>query len=330
MDPELTDVSVLEAFLKEKKLEKVEKIAKGFSSQIYLVKDEKGRKLALKMERKDSPRKMMVEKEAEHLQAANKAGIGPKLVWADVQKRIILYEFVEGRTFNRWMNQQPSRQDLLKVLKELFRQANKLDEIGLSLALFTLCAGPLRGRRPNHTYTILLVTSVTTINTQAEAEGTDLHRGRLGGRLVGARFPTGEDGEHHGGDAGHASGCPETVRGVAPDHHGVPVGVRRVSLELVVARGRLEPGDDGRTGQRHGEPHGGDRVGHVDPLGKVHDLHHRDPGATDGRGDQRGRCGAPVSDAGARIRALRLAPERSFAPAGRVADQPAAVGPSRG
>ena len=142
MDPELTDVKVLEAFLKEKKLEKVEKIAKGFSSQIYLVKDEKGRKLALKMERKDSPRKMMVEKEAEHLQAANKVGIGPKLVWADLQKRIILYEFVEGRTFNRWMNKQTSREDLLKVLKELFRQANKLDEIGLS-------HGQLAGRGAN-------------------------------------------------------------------------------------------------------------------------------------------------------------------------------------
>jgi predicted Ser/Thr protein kinase len=141
MDPELTSVKVLEAFLKEKKLSLEEKIAKGFSSQIYLVKEGK-RKLALKMERKDSPRKMMVEKEAKHLKEANKAGIGPKLVGFDLEKRIILYEFVEGRTFNRWLNQEPSREDLLKVLKQLFAQANKLDEMGLS-------HGQLAGRGAN-------------------------------------------------------------------------------------------------------------------------------------------------------------------------------------
>lgn len=131
MMPELIDLEVFNAFLQEKKLELVERIAKGFSSEIFLVKNAQGKKLALKIERKDSPRKMMVEKEVENLKKANSVGVGPKLVEWDFQRRIILYEFIEGITFNKWINSIPEKKDLKEFLTELFSQARKLDEIGL-------------------------------------------------------------------------------------------------------------------------------------------------------------------------------------------------------
>ena len=131
MMPELVDQKVLQSYLKEKKLALVEKISKGCSGEIFLVKNSAGKKFALKMERKDSTREKMVEREAANLKLANSVDIGPKLVEADFRKRIILYEFIEGTTFNKWLNSLPKKEDLKNFLRELFAQAEKLDEIGL-------------------------------------------------------------------------------------------------------------------------------------------------------------------------------------------------------
>ncbi|MDD5162853.1 MAG: hypothetical protein PHD95_01450 [Candidatus ainarchaeum sp.] len=132
----------LAGFLNEKNLELAEKISKGWSSEIFLVKNRKGKKFAAKVEKQKSQRKRMVEKEAANLKAANRIGIGPKLICFDCEKRIVLMEFIEGIPFSKWLFQNPQKKHLQKCLDSLLEQAKKLDEIGLS-------HGQLAGRGAN-------------------------------------------------------------------------------------------------------------------------------------------------------------------------------------
>ncbi|HLD58490.1 MAG TPA: RIO1 family regulatory kinase/ATPase [archaeon] len=121
-----------EKFLSGKKLFLVEKISKGWSSEIFLVKNQRGKKFALKIEKKTSPRIRMAEKEAENLRCANAQGIGPKLAGFDFEKRIVLMEFIEGIPFGKWFFQNPSKKQLQKCIDSLLEQAKKLDAAGLS------------------------------------------------------------------------------------------------------------------------------------------------------------------------------------------------------
>ena len=122
----------LSEFLKQRSLKKTEKIAKGWSSEIYLVQNSKDEKFALKIEREKSPRKEMVEREAENLKTANSAGVGPKLIAADVKNRIILMQYIDGVTFQKWLfEKNPTADEMKTFLKLLFEQAKKLDELGL-------------------------------------------------------------------------------------------------------------------------------------------------------------------------------------------------------
>lgn len=124
--------SKLEQFLQEKNLLLAEKISKGWSSEIFLVKNKRGKKFALKIEKQKSPRKNMVEKEAENLRCANTHSIGPKLKDFDFEKRIVLMEFIEGVPFSKWLFSNPSKKELQKCVNALLAQAKILDEIGLS------------------------------------------------------------------------------------------------------------------------------------------------------------------------------------------------------
>ncbi|MDO8626907.1 MAG: hypothetical protein Q7K42_00445 [Candidatus Diapherotrites archaeon] len=132
----------LQKFLEKNSLELVEKISKGFSSEIFLVIDSKGKNLALKIERDKSRRLNMALKEASNLEFANLHGIGPKLFSFDPKLDAILMEFVPGTTFENWLNKKPAKEKLRKFLDELFVQAKKMDEIGLS-------HGQLQGRGKN-------------------------------------------------------------------------------------------------------------------------------------------------------------------------------------
>lgn len=133
----------LKKFLEENSLKKISKIAKGWSSEIYLVENEKGKKFALKIEREKSPRMNMVKKEAENLRLANSSGMGPKFIDADFEKRIILMQYIPGKTFEEWLfESNPSREEVQHVLQELFFQARELDKIGLD-------HGQLAGRGKN-------------------------------------------------------------------------------------------------------------------------------------------------------------------------------------
>ncbi len=126
----------LDAYLKKCKLQPVqeERISKGWSSEIFLAKNPKNKKFALKIEREDSPRREMCKKEVSNLKLANKYGIGPKLIAHDANARIILMEFIEGKTFSKWLmdgKKAPEKKQLLKVISDLLLQAKILDEIGL-------------------------------------------------------------------------------------------------------------------------------------------------------------------------------------------------------
>ncbi len=124
----------LEAYAKRRKLDIVEKIGKGYSSEIYLVQNLAKEKLALKIERPKSTRQNMAKKEAENLVLANKVNVGPRLVDYDEKNRIILMEYFEGETLNKFIfaKKAPCKRVFQKFLKELFRQAERLDKAGLS------------------------------------------------------------------------------------------------------------------------------------------------------------------------------------------------------
>lgn len=121
----------LEKFLEENSLKKINQISKGWSSEIYLVENKKGEKFALKIEREKSPRENMAKKEVENLKLANSVNIGPKLISWDFEKQIILMQYIPGKTFQEWIHETPSKEELQKVMQELFFQARELDKIGL-------------------------------------------------------------------------------------------------------------------------------------------------------------------------------------------------------
>ncbi len=128
----LIDEDDLEEFLKERNLSLIEKIGKGFSSIIYLVKDKKGKKFALKIQRLDSPRPNALEREFQNLSLANKHNIGPKIIFYDKKRKILLMEFIEGVSFRKWILRKPKKEKLRNFLINLFKQAKILDKIGLS------------------------------------------------------------------------------------------------------------------------------------------------------------------------------------------------------
>ncbi|MBN1940843.1 MAG: hypothetical protein JW772_01530 [Candidatus Diapherotrites archaeon] len=123
----------LNSFLEMREFILLEKIGKGFSSEIFLVRSKLGEKFVLKIERDKSPRKEMARREAENLKKANSFGIGPKLIEFDLCQRAILMEFINGTPFGKWvLEHTPKKSALQKCIDSLLAQAQKLDAVGLS------------------------------------------------------------------------------------------------------------------------------------------------------------------------------------------------------
>lgn len=121
----------LAQFLEEKKLCLLGQLGKGHSSRIFLLQNAKGKKFVAKIERQDSTRFRMAERESENLSLTNSIGIGPRLFAADLKKRIVLMEFIEGSTFAEWLFSNPGKKELREFIKGLLAQAKALDKIGL-------------------------------------------------------------------------------------------------------------------------------------------------------------------------------------------------------
>ncbi len=121
----------LVSFLKRKNLRMGRFLAKGHSSRIFLVLRGK-RPLIAKLERSDSKREHMMEKEISNLRRANEIGIGPRLMDFDSINRVILMEYVRGKTFQVWLFEKSrKRAELSAFISELLDQALLMDEAGL-------------------------------------------------------------------------------------------------------------------------------------------------------------------------------------------------------
>jgi len=131
----------LEEYCERHKLKIKEFIARGHSARIFLVQRGK-KKFVAKLERDDSPRKNMLEKEAFYLKLANSVRVGPKLVAYDFYFRVLIMEFSNSETLNAWLKKKRTRKEVKKFFGELLKQTERLDELGLD-------HGQLAGRGVN-------------------------------------------------------------------------------------------------------------------------------------------------------------------------------------
>ena len=140
--PGQADPQKLDSFLQKNSLELVGKIAKGWSSEIFLCRGKSGKLACLKALRGKSNRQDMVLREAENLALANSAGVGPKLIGSDAECSFVSMEYIEGIPFSEWIFETPSKESLSVFIDELYKQAKALDKIGLD-------HGQLAGRGKN-------------------------------------------------------------------------------------------------------------------------------------------------------------------------------------
>ncbi|HEY4675427.1 MAG TPA: RIO1 family regulatory kinase/ATPase [Candidatus Bathyarchaeia archaeon] len=88
----------------------------------------KGKKVALKIRRVDADRSSM-QHEAEMLKAANSVDVGP--MFLDASKNFLLMQFIEGDLLPAWLEKDPMKEKLQKVLREILEQCWRLDKAGL-------------------------------------------------------------------------------------------------------------------------------------------------------------------------------------------------------
>jgi predicted Ser/Thr protein kinase len=131
-EEEFNSNDILQNYMRLEKYEFVKLLAAGQSAWIFITSKNK-KKYTFKLEKKNSTRRQMVEKETRHLKIANEEKIGFKLVSFDLENRFLIYEYEEGIPFNLWIVklEMKDKKILEKCLKELEKQAKKLDEIGL-------------------------------------------------------------------------------------------------------------------------------------------------------------------------------------------------------
>ncbi len=103
------------------------KVGKGYRAIVILVHKDCNR-LAAKVRRTDAGIDSL-RHEAEITQEANRYGIGPTIYgWT---KNIILMEYIEGESFDKWIGEVKDVGSLKKVLTECLNQARRLDEVGI-------------------------------------------------------------------------------------------------------------------------------------------------------------------------------------------------------
>ncbi len=132
----------LELFLAKNRLTLLKQLSKGWTSYVYLACNSSGKKFAIKVMREKSNRREMARRESENLKIANSAKVGPKLMRVDIEKNLVMMEYVEGAPFSQWLEAGPSKGELENFIDDLFSQARRLDKVGLD-------HGQLAGRGRN-------------------------------------------------------------------------------------------------------------------------------------------------------------------------------------
>lgn len=115
---------------------KIIQLSKGWSSYIWLIENEKGKRFVLKEVREKSPRKDLAEREGRMLSLANKVGVGPKVKEINFEKNYVimehingekLFDFVLGKRFDNI-----TKKELYDLIKKIYQQLLLLDSINLS------------------------------------------------------------------------------------------------------------------------------------------------------------------------------------------------------
>lgn len=120
--------SSLLKWLEKKGITRIKSFMKGHRGVIYTGIYNK-RKVAVKVQRKDSPAKGTVDHEAGILKKLNKKGIGPNLLFT--AQDIIIYEFVKGDFIENFIKKSP-KYKIKNTLIEVFRQCFVLDKLKLN------------------------------------------------------------------------------------------------------------------------------------------------------------------------------------------------------
>ncbi len=111
--------------LEKKKIRKIRKLARGHRGIVY-TGIYKGKKIAIKAERKDSSAMGRVQNEAKWLRILNRKGIGPKILFSG--KNYFCYKFVEGKFIGEFIKNS-GKQEIISVLKGVMQQCFVLDEL---------------------------------------------------------------------------------------------------------------------------------------------------------------------------------------------------------
>ncbi len=106
----------------------VELLAKGHRGMVYSGRA-RGRKVAIKAQRKDTAAKNVAKKEARWLKQMNKRGIGPKLICAG--SGYLIMEIIEGTSLSEFATRS-SKAGIKRVLGELFWQCFMMDKMSVS------------------------------------------------------------------------------------------------------------------------------------------------------------------------------------------------------
>jgi putative serine/threonine protein kinase len=166
------------------KYTKTEKIAKGWSSYIWIVKDKSGKKFVLKEVREKSNRKNLAEREGKMLQLANSVGIGPKVKEVNFEENFVVMEYINGEKLFDFVLEKEfdniTKKELYDFLKELIRQCLILDGIGLRHTQLQVGKNILVTKRKVKISPIILDFEKATITTS----GKEKNFGQLTGFLL--------------------------------------------------------------------------------------------------------------------------------------------------
>jgi predicted Ser/Thr protein kinase len=116
---------------------KISKLSKGWSSFIWLVRDENGKEYVMKECREKSPRKDLSEREGKMLSLANSVGVGPKVIEVNHKKNFVVMDYVKGERMFKWITSPEFEKEITSeqvyfFIKELYKQLLALDTVSLS------------------------------------------------------------------------------------------------------------------------------------------------------------------------------------------------------